>query len=53
MSDNTLEAIRKVLARIDRAYADDADKWEADRSLALEDIENTLRKALDDAEGHR
>ncbi len=33
---------RRIRARIDRAFADDADKWEADKHSALEDIETIM-----------
>lgn len=36
------EAIEKIRHRVDRAFAEDADKWEGDHQLALEDIERIM-----------
>jgi hypothetical protein len=36
------DAVDKIRHRIDRAFAEDADKWEADHQLALQDIEEIL-----------
>jgi hypothetical protein len=32
----------RIRHRIDRAFAEDADKWEANHQLALQDIEDIL-----------
>jgi hypothetical protein len=36
------DVLARIQARIDRAFADDADKWESDKSLALQDIERII-----------
>lgn len=38
---------RRIRARIDRAFADDADKYESDKHSALEDIETILDENWD------
>lgn len=35
---------RRIRHRIDRAFAEDADKWETDKHSALEDIEEILNE---------
>jgi hypothetical protein len=34
--------LRSVLARIDRAFAEDADRYESDRQMCLEEVQSTV-----------
>jgi hypothetical protein len=36
------DVVDRIRQRIDRAFAEDADKWEADKHSALEDIEKII-----------
>jgi hypothetical protein len=46
-----LTALRDIKARIDGAFDEDADKWQADKHLALEDIETKVDDLIDRLEG--
>lgn len=42
-----LAALHRMRTRIDEAFAEDADRHQADKHLALEDIEGQLNELID------